>query len=101
MEARTLFQQAVTKELLNKITTNNMKEDIISFYAGLEAFKVGQNKGIDKLNEFYTQYNLVMMELNNKKFNVEIKINKLGELINTNKSTLLNSKDETLKDGNF
>ena len=99
METRTLFQQAATEELLKRITYSNiMKENIISFFAGLESFKVGQNKGIDKLNEFYTQYNLVIMELNNKKFNVEIKINKLEELINTNKSTLLNSEDETLKD---
>ena len=99
MDSGTLFQQAVTKELLKKITSNNkMKNDTISFYAGLEAFKTGQNRGIDKLNEFYTQYNLVMMELNNKKFDIEIKINKLGELITTNKLTLSNSKDEKLKD---
>ena len=91
MGTRTLFQQAATEELLKRITYSNiMKENIISFFAGLESFKEGQNKGIDKLNEFYTQYNLVIMELNNKKFNLEIKINKLEELINTNKYNIIN-----------
>ena len=97
MESGTLFQRAATDKLSKKIIQGNMKENTMSFFAGLEAFKTGQPKGIDKLNIFYTQYNLVMMELNNNKFDIERKIDELTDKINANKATLLNFGDNNFK----